>query len=181
MQHRWNSMGKQRVQKSHWHKAFISSLKTSIIVFTQDIFHTVTLPLLDGWLDIFRTMFQSHHFFTTMVRQNVAPVASKIVHSNREHRRKNQLGYKTLIICCQLACPRKKFRENPWTMTCKLNQSRFPELDVVSLYTRTPPSDKLRKDKNGGWKSAFIYTHAGQSIRLMHPSVRLRLSRCEFG
>lgn len=119
----------------------------------------------DGWLDIFGTTFQPRHFFTTMVRQNVAPVASQIVHSNRQHQRKNQLRYKTLIICCQPARLRKTFRENPRTVTCKLNQSRFPEPDVVSLCTRTPPSEKLRKDKNGGWKSAFIHTHAGQSIR----------------
>lgn len=125
---------------------------------------------------LYSTTFQPRHFFTTMVRQNVAPVASQIVHSNRQHRRKNQLGNKTLIICCQRACLRKMFRENPWTMTCKLNQSGFPELDVVSLHTRTPPSEKLRKDKNGGVKECF-HIHTRRSV---YQAECIRASVCDF-
>lgn len=97
------------------------------------------------------------HFFTTM---NIAPVASQIVHSNREPRRENQNSHYALPAYVSEGAVQREALDHDLQSKPK----HLPEMDVVPLHTRTSASEK--KDKNGGRKSVFIYAHAGQSIRL---------------
>lgn len=167
-------MGKQ---KSHWHKAFISSLKTSIIVFTQDIFHTVTLPLPhDSWDRRWMVGYLWYDVSTSSLLYDdgeaergtccITDCAQQQTTSKEESTQVQNSHY--LLPAC-VSKEETKPKQVPWT-GCRL------------VMHEDAAERKAQKRLRMGGKRVLSYTHTQVSLSgRIYPSVRRRLHRCEFG